>query len=201
MARHHTLLILCTLGTGWLAGCTTPVEVKELAKVTAGNASRVSTELNRFRDTQLHLANIRTQSVAVWRGRMKAHQREFDSFVDSAEIASRISGTDKKPSFSLLIETLRHAADAEKLRQQAQQAKTVKAEAPSLRDAFKIPNDSLGDISTRLAALAKPSDPKESFELFKTFFSEVVSGIKKAREEAEKSAEKLESRAAEGTEN
>lgn len=184
---------------GLSAGCTTPPDVRDLARTTAANASVVNSQLSEFAGVRRALAERRADATAQLHEAIEARQAGFDGFLESARASAVVAGTDDKPNLGTLIVELRRVADAMQARQDEAERRSaqVRADVLASQAALTLPKDQLSTISSRVGELAKEPSRGDRLAFFKSFLEAVLAEIDDARKEAESSGKSAESDIAE----
>lgn len=172
---------------GTCAACSSSPEVRNLAQITASNASIVNTELASFSSNTRRIADRRAEAAAELSEEVEFQQAEFEIFLEGARATASIAGETRKPNFAILIEELQRVAEAVRARQEAAQGRraAVRQEILASQSALNFPKQSLATISKNLGVLAKEPSREEQLTFLRNFLQQVVTEVREARQSAE----------------
>jgi hypothetical protein len=187
MLRQSTIKILIGLTLCLVvAGCATPKEARDLAKVASTNASLVETKI----------VNFNTSSEKIYKGRVDAAEKlllaiersriELDAYLETATSTATIAGQSKTPHYGTVVAEFRRVSAAIQARQAATLAKHGEFSAAALAEYSKLEKspEELSIIATNLASLAKEQSDSDRLESLRKFFKGILDGLKESPDAA-----------------
>ncbi len=169
-----------TVAVFMLSGCATTESPRELAKVTAANASRVQSAISEFANSSQEIARERADAIALLAARVEMARAEFDAYIASAKATAVMAGATKEPNYATIATEFQNLSEYLRLREERAQVKesefreSVVAEYESLGK----PPAEIGVVAKQLSTLAKEQSNKEQLDSLKQFVEIVLQNMK-----------------------
>lgn len=187
--KHLIFTILSILMVGPLAGCATPIEVRELADKTAANVGTISVHLRRLAQNSREVAELRAANIS----RLHAANANLRARYEYDVVLTKKAGGQQNLDLIQQIEDWKRKV--EEIFEKAKGAEADrKKEILETQTELDVKSKALAEIAQALAAMAKEDKPADRVRFLRGYAKDLKTELDEAlaaNDKGAKAAKKL----------